>query len=555
MAESLDIMHPGMVVQDRYRLVRPLADGGMGSVWLAKDQKLDADCAVKFVLEERRTDPEVVSRFEREARISARIRSPHVVQVLDYGVSWGRPFIAMEYLEGEDLRMRLARRGVLDVHEAHGVIVGVARALRSAHALGVVHRDLKPENVILVQADGVEIAKVIDFGIAKCDAPGLEVGIKTQAGFLLGSPQYMSPEQARCQPLDHRSDLWSLAVIAFECLTGEVPFRSEVLAQVLTDITQGAIRQPTEVNPALPPAVDIWWQKATQRDPELRFGDAAELANELADALELPRLPVGGSVAMGCISLMPRQRHRSAADLRPEATPMGAELQHEAPPTVAEVRRPPPTTTSGPAATARTRRANRRRGKLGTAWLSLGMGVAVLGVVAGGSAAGRSESKLSSMSPLPGWAQAAAARHASSDTAAAPRLQFTGAPQLGAMAPMVDIVASRAGTLLLASSATTIARASAGTEAASAQGPEIPAVAPPPEKQQAIGLSRHPSAHGPAKHGRTKVTVVTRNPTASPPRAEEEPGQQTRLRGRPCPGNRQNCEMLSRIQRSFDYGI
>jgi serine/threonine protein kinase len=199
----------GSIVAERYQLERPLRQGGMGAVWLAHHVALRIPCAVKFI--HATTDaPEARARFEREAIAAAQLRSPHVVQILDHGVWHGMPYIAMELLEGEDLRTRLHRVGRLPPAEVHAIITQIARALAKAHGNGLVHRDLKPANVFLVPDDDREIAKVLDFGVAKTTAPpgaaSMSTDGETKTGAILGTPFYMSPEQARGnKSVDHRA--------------------------------------------------------------------------------------------------------------------------------------------------------------------------------------------------------------------------------------------------------------------------------------------------------------------------------------------------------------
>ncbi|HVJ17787.1 MAG TPA: serine/threonine-protein kinase [Polyangiaceae bacterium] len=279
-----------VVVAARYQLLRKLGEGGMGSVWLAHDLSLDARCALKLIDHDKRSDPEVRLRFAREARAAAQVRSTHVVDVFDHGEWEGVPFIAMEYLVGEDLGERLERCGRLDADTTYRVVAQVARALTRAHAAGIVHRDLKPENVFLVREEEGELCKVLDFGIAKFDSYSLK-DHATKSGSLLGTPCYVSPEQARGEPVDHRSDLWSLAVIAFHCLTGRLPFQSQGLGLLLAQVIYARLPLPSEIDPALPAALDAWWLRAASRDPEQRFQSARDLAEGLGSALGAAPLP------------------------------------------------------------------------------------------------------------------------------------------------------------------------------------------------------------------------------------------------------------------------
>src|SRR5690349_1329815 len=212
---------PGRVIAGRYRLVSQLGRGGMGSVFRAEHMALSSPVAIKLIDPEIARRPEMLERFQREAQSSAALRSPHVVQILDHGVDQGVPYIAMELLEGESLAERLVRVGKLSPEETARIMTHVARAIGRAHERGIVHRDLKPDNVFLVRNDDEEIAKVLDFGIAKATMNSFDVTTGTRTGAMLGTPYYMSPEQVEgSKSIDHRADLWALAVITFECITG-----------------------------------------------------------------------------------------------------------------------------------------------------------------------------------------------------------------------------------------------------------------------------------------------------------------------------------------------
>lgn len=284
----------GMVVADRFRLERPLGQGGMGAVWLAQHIGLDVPCAVKFIHAEAAASPEIRARFEREAKSAAQLRSPNVVQILDHGIWEGAPYIAMELLEGEDLAARLRSRGRLDARETAAIASQVARALARAHAAGLVHRDLKPANIFLVRDDDREIAKVLDFGVAKSAAMAMGVSdSKTKTGALLGTPYYMSPEQAQgTKVVDHRSDLWALGVVVYQCITGQLPFQSEALGDLFMKIIVHPLPVPSHVAP-VPPGFDAWWARCSMRDPEQRFQSAKELADALGLALGLTGNTVG----------------------------------------------------------------------------------------------------------------------------------------------------------------------------------------------------------------------------------------------------------------------
>jgi serine/threonine-protein kinase len=282
----------------------------MGAVWEGTHTSLGTRVAVKFIDAEYAESPEARSRFENEARAAARLRSKHVVEVYDHGVSDdARPFIVMEFLQGEPLDKRLDRVGRMAPKETAHVILQVCRALTKAHAAGVVHRDLKPENVFLVWDDeeGTDVAKVVDFGIAKfTDASLGASSSSTRTGSVLGTPHYMSPEQARgLRNVDYRSDLWSVAVIAYRCIVGAMPFDGEAVGDLLVKLCTAPIPVPSQLVAGIPPGFDAWVAKALTRDPAERFGSAAQLAESLAAVCGLSlrgQFAGGGSGAYSAIS-------------------------------------------------------------------------------------------------------------------------------------------------------------------------------------------------------------------------------------------------------------
>jgi serine/threonine-protein kinase len=253
----------------------------MGSVWLAHHATLNAPVALKLI-DSAKLGQDAAQRFLAEARMAAALRSPHVVQILDYGVDAGTPHIAMEVLEGETLAQRLSRVQRLSVPETARVVQQVVRAIARAHDAGVVHRDLKPENIFIVQNDDDELIKVLDFGIAKA-SPGMlgtSVSPETRTGAVLGTPYYMSPEQVDgIESIDFRADLWALGVVAYQCLLGQLPFQGDSVGRLVLAICTRPMPVPSSAG-SVPLGFDAWFARACARDVEQRFGSARQAASE-----------------------------------------------------------------------------------------------------------------------------------------------------------------------------------------------------------------------------------------------------------------------------------
>jgi serine/threonine-protein kinase len=276
---------PGDVVGAKYRLISELGRGGMGTVWHARHMRLDCPIALKLIDPIIAKDPLALQRFLREARTAAALRGPHVVQILDYGVDGDTPYIAMELLDGESLAQQLARMGRLSAQETARVIRHVSRALGRAHDAGIVHRDLKPENLFVLKNGDETLIKVLDFGIAKAKPTILDRSanaMATHVGTLMGTPYFMSPEQAEGRPsVSFHSDIWALGVIAFECLLGVLPFKCDSIAHLILAICRDPIPVPSEIGP-VPAGFDFWFARACARDPLDRF----ESAKQAADAFD-----------------------------------------------------------------------------------------------------------------------------------------------------------------------------------------------------------------------------------------------------------------------------
>ena len=250
-------------------------------MWRAEDMTLGAEVAVKLIDAAFADSTEALKRFRREAQAAARIRSTYVVQILDHGIDNGTPFIAMELLKGESLAQRLESVGKLSAEQTGRILGHVGRALAHAHENGIVHRDMKPENIFLVREGEDDVGKVLDFGIAR-QSGGLadSGGLKTQTGAILGTPYYMSPEQATGQAVDYLTDIWSFGVIASECLTGGRAFDSESLGGLFHAICMAPLPVPSQLGP-VPTGFDDWFAHAVARDKLARFRTIKEAADGL----------------------------------------------------------------------------------------------------------------------------------------------------------------------------------------------------------------------------------------------------------------------------------
>jgi hypothetical protein len=280
-------------VDNKYRIEQLLGRGGMGAVYRARDMRLDRLVALKVVRAELLGDPEARRRFRREAQIVARLQHPSIVAVFDYGTfADGGAYLVMELVRGEDLRHVLQREGRLASEESMGILTAVCSAIGAAHREGVLHRDLKPENILLPSGGGP--AKVLDFGVAKLvgdeprddrvdDAPGEVRTALTAAGMIVGTPAYMAPEQFHAVPADARTDVFSLGVVAYEMLSGELPFGRGTLAEVVLAQSRGVPTMPSGI---IPQAAERAIRTALDADPDRRPASPQEFATLLSAALE-----------------------------------------------------------------------------------------------------------------------------------------------------------------------------------------------------------------------------------------------------------------------------
>jgi serine/threonine-protein kinase len=283
------VWESGAEIEGRYRLVEKIGEGGVGSVWRAEHMLLGTPVAIKLLSAHAEQDDDSRARFLREARANAFTRGHNVVQLLDFGVvGRGIPYLVMELLEGENLHQRLGRLRGLDASYTAWMLDQVAYAVGKAHRMGIWHRDLKPANIFLHFEDEIETPKVLDFGLAKLVSPEGVPGVTTTStGMVLGTPFYMSPEQIRGgKHVDHRSDLWSMSIIAYECMTGVRPYEKSSLGDLVMAICQDPIPPPSTKGP-VPDGFDDWFARATDRDKDERFQSAQDWADALCRVLGL----------------------------------------------------------------------------------------------------------------------------------------------------------------------------------------------------------------------------------------------------------------------------
>jgi serine/threonine-protein kinase len=269
----------GEVIAGRYELLELIGKGGMSSVYKAHDRLLDRQIAVKVLHPHFTEDEEYVERFRREARSVAQLSHPNIVTVIDRGEDDGRQFIVFEYVEGENLKQLLERTGPMPVRDALLLALQMARALSFAHGRGLIHRDVKPQNVLL-NADGQ--AKMTDFGIAR----SVDVQGVTITGTVLGTSEYIAPEQARGQQVDAQTDVYSLGVVLYELLVGGVPYEGETFVTVALKHVNEPTPSVLDRRPELPPRVALAVERAMAKSPDERFASMQELVDELEACLD-----------------------------------------------------------------------------------------------------------------------------------------------------------------------------------------------------------------------------------------------------------------------------
>ncbi len=280
MTASDSPVREGDLLAGKYRVGRLLGEGGMGVVVAAVHEQLHQAVAIKFVRNEALGNPDVVARFLREARAAAGLKSEHVAKVTDVGtLESGAPYMVMEMLEGSDLHQVLKQRGSVPIELAADWLIQTCEAVAEAHAAGIVHRDLKPQNLFLARTvGGGSTIKVLDFGVSK----SVVSANLTITSALLGSPLYMSPEQMRSsRDVTPRADVWALGVVFFELLTGRLPFEAATLPELCFQVASDPPIPITTLLDDVPPDVVALVERCLQKDPSLRFADAAELATAL----------------------------------------------------------------------------------------------------------------------------------------------------------------------------------------------------------------------------------------------------------------------------------
>src|SRR5436190_6177662 len=284
----------GTVFDGRYKIVRKLGTGGMADVYLAEDQELGRRVAIKILNDRHAADESFVERFRREAKNAAGLSHPNIVSIYDRGTAEGTYYIAMEYLDGRSLKELIVARGPAPIKVAIEYARQILGAIGFAHRHGIVHRDIKPHNV-LVGPEGR--LKVTDFGIARSGASQM-----TEVGSIIGTAQYLSPEQARGSPVDQTSDLYSVGVLLFEMLTGQVPFTGDTPLEIAMKHLSEVPKPPSELRPEVPHDLDMVVLRALAKDPAERYQSAEEMDADLERILQ--GLPVGDDTAAAATAVL-----------------------------------------------------------------------------------------------------------------------------------------------------------------------------------------------------------------------------------------------------------
>ncbi|HKS67144.1 MAG TPA: serine/threonine-protein kinase, partial [Candidatus Acidoferrales bacterium] len=273
-AALLGALQPGRVLGNRYEVLQLLGEGGMGAVYKARDREVDRLVALKIIRPDLASRPDILARFKQELILARQVTHKNVIRIFDLGEADGLKFITMDFIEGHDLKSILREKGKFSSEEAVKVTTQICRALDAAHSEGVVHRDLKPQN-IMVDANGR--VTVMDFGIAR----SMETTGMTQTGSLVGTPEYMSPEQAKGEEVDARSDIFTLGIIFYELLTGKTPFYADSAYATLLKRTQERARNPVELDPTIPHYISDVVMKCLETNREQRYSSALDIIHDL----------------------------------------------------------------------------------------------------------------------------------------------------------------------------------------------------------------------------------------------------------------------------------
>ncbi len=325
----------GVLLNDRYRIIKKLGAGGMGAVYLAEHVMIERRVAIKILSQDFASKPDLVQRFIQEARAAARIGHENIVEVHDFGeTASGSVFFTMEFLEGQDLAQIIQKHGQLPAQRIRHIVGQLCRALAAAHAKGIVHRDLKPENIYLVEKEGKsDFVKILDFGIAKMttmeagnnNSGGAAGSRLTQSGMIFGTAEYMSPEQARGETPDHRVDIYALGCILYEMLTGKVPFHAETYMGTLTKHMFEAPEPPSRRNRSTPADLEAICLRAMDKDRTRRFQSMTEFCQAIDGEISVAPVPQPAPVADPSMSMR-------AAGFPPGVIPMGMGMPGYVPP-------------------------------------------------------------------------------------------------------------------------------------------------------------------------------------------------------------------------------
>jgi serine/threonine-protein kinase len=473
----------GTVLQDSYRVTRLIGRGGMGTVYQGTQLRLSKRVAIKVLARELSSNQEALARFRREAEVTSQLGHPHIVQVNDFGTTpSGEPYLVMEFLEGEDLDQRLRRARRLPLAITANVIKQIASALSSTHARGIVHRDLKPANVFLMEIEGEsDFVKIVDFGISKVRAASLRL---TSASAVMGTPNYMSPEQAagQVEEVDHRTDQWSLACIAYEMLSGRGPFLGDTIHSLLFQVVHQDPPRLGSLVAGLPPEVETVVARAMAKAKADRFPTISAFSRAFVAAAAAAATATAGPVSAS-VAIAPTEASVPPARVeaqRPAAAPVARAAGADEPPI------PQPTTLSQTASELVTPLSRLRAG-LRSRW------VLVAGAAAAIAVAG---AVIYSRQP----------RSARVDAAVNPASTAGDLPAAGARAPIVSPIAAPASP------------PAATTEAPAA--PPPPAPAPPPPATAPQPATAPPNGGGKPKRSKTRpapaAAPAAKAPTTAP---------------------------------------